>query len=259
MAGNVHAGILRGILAVLGPHDSGIVTKRGLELVISLFAQLVFIAKEEGGLGKLSRLAQAPKQIGSDNRLPSSRSKRKQNAGCFAVLMALDDFFEGCSDGRILIVARLGPCGAVLLEEDCRLWLGNVNACVFGIAGGQVTVGGEVRERPCATLQLGGEIVLAVKMSIGRKDVFDIEAFAVGIAFGLLHSLEWIFRFLLRFKDGNGQRLGHLARLNTEKVIRPSRPLCAAVPWSRWVRQGLAFRVLSFVDRHIPLTSKRGR
>ena len=158
----MNAGILRGILAVLGLYDSRIVTECGLELVIGLRAQLVSIAEEEGGLGKLPGLAQAPKQIGGDDRLSGSSGKRKQDAGSFAVLMAMNDLFEGCTDGCVLIIAGLGPCGAVQLKEDCGLGLGNVDTCIFGIASRESAVMEEILEGPSAVLQPGGEIVLAI-------------------------------------------------------------------------------------------------
>jgi len=96
---------------------------------------------------------------------------------------------------------------------------------IFGIAGGQVNMRWKIREWGWPVLQFGRDVVLTIKMPIRRKDIFDIEALAVGISLGLLHPLEWIFRFLLCFKDGNGQGLGHLTRLNAEQIIGAARSL----------------------------------
>lgn len=56
------------------------------------------------------------------------------------MLAALDDLLKGGPDGRVLIIASLGPCRAVLLKEDGGLGFGKIDARVFGITGGQVAV-----------------------------------------------------------------------------------------------------------------------
>ncbi len=46
IGGNMHAGVLRGIFAVLGSDNAGIVAKCSLELGIGLLAQLVLDRRE---------------------------------------------------------------------------------------------------------------------------------------------------------------------------------------------------------------------
>jgi hypothetical protein len=52
VGGDVDAGVLRGVLPpFLGFDDASVVAEGRLELVVGLFAQLVAVAQEQGGLG----------------------------------------------------------------------------------------------------------------------------------------------------------------------------------------------------------------
>ena len=59
VGGDVDAGIRGGVAAFLGSDDAGVVAESSLELGVRLFAQFVSVAQEQGGLGKLPRLAES--------------------------------------------------------------------------------------------------------------------------------------------------------------------------------------------------------
>ncbi len=82
---------------------------------------------------------------------------------------------------------------------------------------------GKIRERKRPALQAGKFIVFAIAMAVGGKNILHIEAFAIGIILGLLHSFEGIFGFLLGLQHTHWQRAGHVARLNTQQIIRAPR------------------------------------
>ena len=86
----------------------------------------------------------------------------------------------------------------------------------------------EVDKRKWAALQTGDVIELAIAMAVGGKNVLHIEAFAIGIALGLLHALERVFAFFLGFKHGNRQGFGHLTHLHTEQVVGAPRAFATA-------------------------------
>jgi hypothetical protein len=51
----VDAGVLGGVLALLGLDDAGVVAADGLQLRVSLFTKFVTVAKEQCGLGQARR------------------------------------------------------------------------------------------------------------------------------------------------------------------------------------------------------------
>ena len=104
----------------------------------------------------------------------------------------MNDLFKGRTDGRVLIVASLGPCRAVQLEEDFGLGLGNVDPRVLGVTSGQVAVRRKIQEGQWAVLQFGSEIVLTIQMPVGRKDIVHVKALAIRIALSLLHPLQGV-------------------------------------------------------------------
>lgn len=77
-------------------------------------------------------------------------------------------------------------------------------------------------------LQAGETVIFTVPVAVGRKDVLHVETLAVGIAFGLLHTLERVFAFFLGFEYRHRQRLGHIAHLHAEQIVGAARPLAAA-------------------------------
>ncbi|MNN48211.1 hypothetical protein D3C81_1626780 [compost metagenome] len=138
--------------------------------------------------------------------------------------MIKQDFFKGCADRRILVVAGERPCRAVSLEQHSGLGPGHVDTCVFGVTCGQVSVRREVDKRERAALQAGDAVELAIAVTIGGENVLHIEAFAISITLGLLHTLERVFVFFLGFQHRDGQRSRHLTHLHAEQIV------CA--PWT---------------------------
>src|SRR3546814_16630306 len=108
---------------------------------------------------------------------------------------------------------------------------------------------GEVRKWEWPPLQAGDAVELTILMAIGRKDVLDIDALAVGIAFGLLHALKRVFTFFLGLEHGNRKSFGHLVHLHAEQIVGTPRTLptprseesrvgkeCVSTCRSRWSR-----------------------
>ena len=106
-------------------------------------------------------------------------------------------------------------------------------------------------ERPA--LQVGEAIELAVEMAVGGEHIFHFETPAIGIALGLLHALEGIFRFFLGFEYAYGQGLRHVAHLHAEQVINAAGTLAPASLWAGRLDRGGRFhpdplvRVVSLV------------
>jgi len=85
----------------------------------------------------------------------------------------------------------------------------------------------KVFQRMRAGLDATGFIVIAVKMAVAGEHVLHIKAGAVGVALGLFHARQRIFRFPLGFQHGHRQGFGHLAHLHAQQIVGASRPLAA--------------------------------
>ena len=88
-----------------------------------------------------------------------------------------------------------------------------------GITGGQPLVIGKIAERKRTSLLAGELVELGVSVAVGGEDVFGVEALAVGISLGLLHSLERVFVLLLCFEDRDGQGLEPSGSFDAEEIV----------------------------------------
>jgi hypothetical protein len=69
-------------------------------------------------------------------------------------------------------------------------------------------VGRKVGEAEGAVDELGDAVVLAVSVTVGRKNVLHVEAQCGGVAAGLLHTLHRVVGFLLGLMHCDRHALG---------------------------------------------------
>lgn len=99
------------------------------------------------------------------------------------------------------------------------LGLGNVNADVVAITSRQILVRWKISKWKRTALQIGDKIKLTISVAVGSKDVFHLEALAIGIAFGLLHAFQRVFTFFFGFQHTDRKRFWHVTDLHAKQVI----------------------------------------
>jgi hypothetical protein len=115
--GNVHLGILRGILSTFGLDDAHAAFRKSFrEFVPGLFAQFVAVAKEKRGLRQPPSLMHSPQEICGNHGFSCAGGQAKQHADPFIPLLTTKHLLEGCTDRGILIITRLGKGDAVRHE-----------------------------------------------------------------------------------------------------------------------------------------------
>ena len=115
------------------------------------------------------------------------------------------------------------------MKQHCRAGLGEVNAGILGIAGGQFGMSGEIRKRKRPVGGLVEFIKLAVLMPVGRKHILDVETGEVRVSLSLFHPFEWIFfAFGLGFQFAHWQGVRMLAHFHTDQIIRPPHAFTAS-------------------------------
>ena len=158
------------------------------------------------------------------------------------MLLATQYFLESCAYRGILVIARLGIGRTIRHEQHRRFRSGDGYALIPSIARSQIGMAGKFRKGKGAVWQLPLNIELAIKVAVRGKHILHMEARAIGITLGLLHSLERIVAFFFGFDHADRQRLRHLAHLHAQQIIGTPRTRAATAFATRWLNRRRRFQ-----------------